>query len=188
MNGYTKFKLAMILTVLLGSLLSLTAPFLLQVWSAQGMAVTPARVAVLAAVMAGAVAVQILVTCLRERFAKAFNKRSFQQQLDRYYTLSYDYINAQGPMNLLERMILAVNNRYQFLTGDAIQIYANLLVMAVTLILVWMQSPLIFAVLLAVIPIQYLGYRGLNRELARRSKKLQEVSSSAWRDVLSVTG
>ena len=188
MHDYTKFKLVMILTVLLGSLLSLTAPFLLQVWSAQGMAVTPARVAVLAAVMAGAVAVQILVTCLRERFAKAFNKRSFQQQLDRYYTLSYDYINAQGPMNLLERMILAVNNRYQFLTGDAIQIYANLLVMAVTLILVWMQSPLIFAVLLAVIPIQYLGYRGLNRELARRSKKLQEVSSSAWRDVLSVTG
>lgn len=188
MRGYTKFKLVMILTVVLGSLLSLTAPFLLQVWSAQGQAVTPGRVAVLVAVMAGAVAVQILVTCLRERFARSFNRRSFEAQLNRYFTLNYDYINAQGPMNLLERMILAVNSRYQFLTGDVIQMYSNLLVMAVTLILVWLQNPLVFAVLLAVIPIQYLGYRCLNRELARRSQALQEVSSTAWRDVLSVTG
>lgn len=188
MNGYSKFKLLMILTVLLESALSLAAPFLLQLWSVQRQTVTPEHVAVLVSVMACAVIVQILVVCLREYFAQIFNKRSFQEQLNRYYTLSYDYINTQGPMSLLERMVLAVNSRYQFLTGDVIQIYANLVVIVVSLFLVLMQNPLIFSVLIAVIPIQYLGYHYLNRELVQRSQHLQEISSIAWRDVLSVTG
>ena len=178
----------MIMAVLLGGVLSLAALFLLQLWSAQGQAITPGQIAWLITLMAAAVAIQILVTHVRERFAKAFQKRSFQEQLRRYYTLSYDYINEQGPMNLLERMILAVNSQYLFLTGNVIQIYSNLLIMATVLLLVLLQNRMIFAILLAIIPIQYIGYRGLNQELVRRSKQLQEVSSAGWRDVLSITG
>ncbi|MDO5754831.1 MAG: ABC transporter ATP-binding protein [Tissierellia bacterium] len=188
MKRYSKFRIFMIATLILSAIISLVAPLLLNYWSLKESIISKDQILLLALVMMMAIFVQMIITFVRERFAKEFNQNNFLRYLQEYYKLPYDYINEEGPLNLLERMIIGVNSQYNYLTGDGVKIYSNIFTLGVCLLLVLTQSYIYFLLLLSMIPIQYLGFRLLNKELARRSQKLQEISSSNWRDVLSVIG
>lgn len=186
MKNYNKFKIFMIFTVILSALLSLLSPLLINYWTKFNLEITNVRIMILVAVMLSIIFIQILIAYVRENFAKKFNKFNFYTYLDSFFKLKYDYINKQGPMTLLERMIIGVNSIYQYLTNDIIQIYSKTLIIIGILCIVFFQSKSIFIILLAIAPIYYGGYKMLNKELAFRSKQLQVISSTGWSAILSI--
>jgi subfamily B ATP-binding cassette protein MsbA len=185
-EGYRKFTILMVAIVLISSVFSLISPILINYWSNIGQEITNEEILILLGVMILATGTKIVLTYFREKFAKEFNKKNFKNYLSQYYKLDYDYITEQGPMTLMERMIIGVNSIYQYLTGDAIQIYSNILILLGILTIVFLQNKLIFLILFLLIPLHYFGYKHLNKELSERSKELQEISSTRWRDILSI--
>ena len=97
-------------------------------------------------------------------------------------------MNEEGPINLIERIGQAVNNIYFFMTGDFIKIWSRIIIMIVVLGMIGHQSLYISLGMVLMIPINYFGYRMLNKELANRSMKLQKDSASGWQQIISTVG
>lgn len=182
---YSRFFIIMLILVVLGGLSSLISPFMISYWNRQGISLGTTQILLLLGVLFISLILELFLVYLRERFAKDFNKSTMLSLLRKYVKLEYDYIQSQGPTKLMERMVMAVNSLYTYMTGDAIRIWSSILVMTSILLLVLTQNFLLFILLMLMIPINYFGFKALNKELQRRSRILQENTSSGWQRVLS---
>ncbi|QSX04749.1 ABC transporter ATP-binding protein [Sedimentibacter sp. zth1] len=185
---YRNFFIFMIILILISGLTSLISPILLNYWMSDAVGFTTSRIIILLGALLLSLVLQLVFIYFREKFAKNFNIKNCKSMLEKYFQLSYDKINDEGPTNLVERIAQAVNNIYAFMTGDYIKIWSSILVMSVILIIISFQSLLITTVMLLIIPINYFGYKALNKELSKRSKKLQEQCASGWQQVFSFVG
>ena len=123
----------------------------------------------------------------RERFAEGFNIANANALFEDSLHLSYDELNEQGPTNLVERLAIAVNSFYAYYTGDSIRLWSSSIVMLAVLAMLGWQNWLLALALSMLIPLNYFGYRALNKELMQRSRVAQESTSSGWQEILSVT-
>lgn len=185
-TNYQKFFAYMLILVLLGGATVLLTPILISVWSSDGQGFTRNRILLLLGVLFGSLILQVLFTFLRERFAKQYNKNNFKEMFAKYLTLDYDYLLEEGPTNLIERIVMGVNSIYLFMTSDNIRIWSSVFILSLLLLLAGLQDRLVLIILFIMLPINYFGYRALNKELSRRSKTLQSESAQGWQRVLSV--
>lgn len=150
--------------------------------------ITGDKIIILPAALIASLAFEILLSIIRERFSKGYNISNFKSLMNKYFHLSYDEINSQGPINLIDRIVQAVNNIYFFMTGDYIQIWSGILVITVILIIAATKHPTVAIIMASVIPVNYFGYRLLNKELSKRSENLQRETASGWQKIISVAG
>ncbi len=183
---YRKFFLAMIGIVIISSLATLASPVLIQIWSRDNIGFTNQRIIGLVVVLLIAAAIEMVFICIREKFAKNFNIKNCTTMLNSMFNMKYDEINEKGPMNLIERIAISVNSFYSYYTEDAIKIWSSLAIMVSLILMVFFINPTIAVVLITIIPINYFGYKFLNKELMLRSKKMQESTSSGWQEILSI--
>ena len=183
---YNKFFITMFILVILGSITSLAPPILINMWGSDGIGFVLNRVFTLLYVLIGSVIIQIFFVFVREKFATIYNISNMENQLDVFYNLKYGYINEQGPTNILERIVAGINNTYMFMTGDFIKIWSSVLIIVVILIIVATNNVMIFALLLLMIPVNYFGYKLLNKELSKRTEKAQIIMGQGFQTMLSV--
>lgn len=81
MKAYSRFKWMMVTSFIIISILALASPLLINYWTAQGLAIDGHRIRTLVLVMIGLAVLQIVVTIIREKFAKNFNITNFQSYL-----------------------------------------------------------------------------------------------------------
>lgn len=81
MKAYSRFKWMMVTSFIIISILALASPLLINYWTAQGSAIDGHRIRTLVLVMIGLAVLQIVVTIIREKFAKNFNITNFQSYL-----------------------------------------------------------------------------------------------------------
>jgi subfamily B ATP-binding cassette protein MsbA len=179
---YRSFFAAMMSLALLSGLVSMAGPLLLNAWTG----IDHGRIFLLLAVLAASLAAEILLIVLREKFSRGYNIDNFKSLLNKYFHLDYDEINSRGPINLLERIAQAVNSIYLYMTGDHIQIWSSALVMAAVLVMAAFKNPVTAAVMLAAVPVNFFGYKLLNKELAGRSEKLQRETADGRQKIISV--
>lgn len=182
---YRKFFFTMILLILLGAILTLLSPLLIQFWNLQGSDLNSSQIFLLLMLLLLTLVIEVFVTVLRERFAKEFNKQNLKDYLQRYFKLNYDYVLREGPTTLFERIIIAVNHVYLYMAGDLVRIWSSILITVAILLFTAFNHLSIFFILLAMIPINYLGYKVLNQELSKRSDLLQRTTASGWQKILS---
>lgn len=127
----------------------------MNVWSGDDIGFTKERIFILLIVLLSSLVLEVVFTIFREKFAKEFNIRNFKSMINKFFLLNYDEINDQGPTNLVERIVQAVNNIYIFMTGDYIQIWTSALVMIIILGIVVSKSRIIALIMLIAIPINY---------------------------------
>lgn len=185
---YSKFFIVMLILIILAGLTSLISPVLLNIWSRDSVGFTKQRMLILLAVLLGSLLLEVLFTIIREKFAKDFNINNFKKMISKFFMLNYDEIIEKGPTNLMERMIIGVNSIYTFMTGDYIMIWSSILVMLLILIMVFFNNKIVMLIMLAIIPINYFGFKLLNKELLKRSEMLQHNTSTGWQKVLSIVG
>lgn len=185
-KGYRSFMLATVFLVLLSGGSSLLAPILIQFWSRDQKGLTAERVAFLCGVLAAAAVLEILSVYIREKFAKKFNSGNCRELLGRFLHMQYDKINEMGPINITARIRQAVNDFYMYYAGGKITIYASGFIILGLLFVAVLYS-WYFAVLLAVLAaINIGGYKALNKELLRRSEKLQKNTAEGWQEINTI--
>lgn len=182
---YKKFFATMLLVAIIGSLAALIPPLFLQLWGRERAGLSPQRILLILGIILLSHALSVLFTLYRERFAKEYNKQNMRSMTQSILNMDYDALIAEGPVSLFEKAAMSVNSIYQFMTGDNIQIWSSLFVMAVSLTLIAIMSPLVALILLIMVPLNYFGYKLLNRSLARRSQSMQQDTSEGFQAIIS---
>ncbi|WP_066497899.1 ABC transporter ATP-binding protein [Abyssisolibacter fermentans] len=185
---YRRFFLVMLLMVLVSSITTLTSPILINIWMKNSCDFSLDKILVLFIVLILTLCIELGLTYFRERFAKNFNIKTAKDMLLDFFHIDYDKLQDIGSINYIERISISVNSFYKYYTGDAITIWCTFLILTVILILISLQNVLMSFLMALLIPINYFGYKLLNKELLRRSKKLQTCTSSGWQDILCITG
>ena len=185
MNRYKKFFVISLLLSLIGAVSALISPVLLNLWAGEKVGISRERIFVLLAVLLATALLEIIIVIFREQFARQYNVSNFVSYMEKFLSMNYDAILSRGPANIIQRIQQAVGNMYSFMTGSYISICTSSLVLVSILIIIFRQSLIIGAIMLLIIPVNYLGYRALNKELGRRSKKLQEDSARGYQNILA---
>ena len=181
-----KFEITIFLLTVIRSLVSLSAPFLMMVWSKQETQLTFVHIMITIIMLSVTLLLGMMITYIREQFAEAFNVSNAKQYITQSFGLKYDAIEELGSKNILERIIMAVNSMYIYYTSEVINLWSDLFMLVSLLIMTIMQSYLSFGLLVIMVPINYMGYQLLNKQLTQKSKKMQEVTSAGWQETLSI--
>ncbi|UTC76838.1 ABC transporter ATP-binding protein [Treponema sp. OMZ 799] len=184
-KAYKRFFMTMAALALVSAMTSLAAPFLLSFWARTDVEMNLKRVFLIISVLVLMLLLKIAIIFLRENFAKHFNIKNAKNIIEKILKLKYDAIISQGNMNLIERMAQAVNNMYIYMTGDAVQIWSSIITTIIILIAIFFDNYIIGLILLALIPINYLGYKALNAELKKRSQVMQTCTATGFQEILS---
>ena len=182
---YKRFFVIMLLMILFQSISVLLPALFLLAWQQQNQILSWERIILLIAITSGSTMLTIGLTFFREHYAKSFNERNFRSMLGNALHMDYDTIITMGPANILERISDSVNKIYSYMTGDYINICANIITIIACLILTSSITPWIAVLLLIMVPVNFCGYRMLNKELAIRSKELSEQTSRGFQEILS---
>lgn len=177
--------MVMLLMILLSGLTALAAPLLLQVWNHSGAELTIGRIGIIIAVILCSKCLRIILTTFRESFAEDFNKRNFMEMMDHFFHMNYDEILKHGATNLLEKIQMAVNSIYSYMTEGFIQIWAGFFMASLCLILMAGISIWLAVFMLLGLAINYIGFRLLNKKLTVLSQQLQINCSSGFQQILS---
>lgn len=181
-----KFRTIMITLTLCRSFAFLTPTLLMNHWVSQRVVLDGGKIVVMLIALGLVFTTDILLVLVRENFALEFNISNLKKYLTAFFALKFDVINEKGPSNLIERIALSVNSIYSYYTGDHINIYANGVVLLALLTLLTKMNIMVGLILLASIPINFLGFRLLNKELLKRSQTMKVETSKGWQDILSI--
>ncbi len=182
---YRKFFVVMLIMVLLSGLAALTAPILLQIWESNNVSLSYQNIFIIILIVIASKSLNVFLTIFREKFAKEFNKKNFLRMMSDMFGMDYDSIISRGPTNLLEKISIGVNSIYSHMTGGFIQIWSGIFIASICLILMACIRWELAAVMLIAIPINFLGYRLLNKSLAERSKQMQMDTSAGFQEIIS---
>ena len=184
---YNSFFCIMIFLATITSITTLLAPILVNVWSDNLEILNREKIFIILAVLILSLIIKTVTILIREHFAKNFNIGNFKMMVSKYFKLDYDIIVEKGPTNLIERMIMATNSIYIYMTGDNINIWSSSLIITFSLFLVGIKNLNIFLIMLLAIPINYLGFKSINKILEEKSKNMQIATSSGWQKIMSIT-
>lgn len=182
---YKKFFATMLVIAILGSVTSLITPIFLQLWGAEQTGLSIQKMLLLVGIMLFSQALSVLFTVYRERFAKGYNKSNLSGMMQDILNMDYDSITGEGSTNLLEKAVISVSSIYTYMTGDNIQIWSSIFISSVALVLLANMSLAVSLLLLLMIPINYFGYRLLNKELAKRSQAMQTETGEGFQEIIS---
>ncbi|MGI5061819.1 ABC transporter ATP-binding protein [Treponema denticola] len=185
-KAYKHFFMAMAALALVSAMTSLVVPFLLSFWAKTDAEMNLKRFFIVISVLVLMFLLKTAIIFLRENFAKHFNIKNAKNIIEKILRLKYDAIISQGNMNLVERMAQAVNNMYIYMTGDAVLIWSSIISTIIILIAIFFDNFIIGLILIALIPINYLGYKSLNAELKKRSQVMQVTTATGFQEILSV--
>ncbi len=185
MKSYRKFYVFMILTMVASSLLSLMPPILIQIWNKEGSPLSLEKIIFVAALLLLTNLINAFLIFYRENFANKFNKENANSYMRHFMNMQYDRILEEGPSNLLERIVTAVNNIYAFMTGSYIQIWSSIIIATASIVLMSQTSVVVSMLMVLYIPLIILGFKLINKELSKRSMELQMQTGAGFQEILS---
>lgn len=182
---YKKFFIIMFILILCSSISALLAPIFIQLWKANGTSLDTKKIVFIVLLILASKVLTILFTIFREKFAKEYNKGNFISYIKNIFNMNYDSIIEKGAMNLLERASISVNSIYSFMMSGYIQIFSSLLVAIVCLILIANVNLYLALIMLLALPINYFGYKLLNKKLKKKSEEMQKSTGMGFQEILS---
>lgn len=181
-----KFMLLSVATSLIASLATLAIPFLSNRLFAQVADIQLINVLLVVGVMLGSYFFQVLLILLRENAAVNVNEKNLRQFLDKLFHVEYDTMIATGNNNLIDKVAALTNSIYQFMLNDVIQLVSAVVIITGSLFWLYRENLFYGLAVSCLIPTTFFGYKLLNKELGRRSKKLQAVTSKNFQDIMSI--
>lgn len=186
LKKHTKFVSLLLILILLNAATIMITPILLNQWIGNNTQIGIKHISSIAILLLLSYFIQILMIYFREYFAVNFNIHQALGLTEKFFGLEYDDINEKGPTYYMERISISVNSLYAYITDGFVQMVANLIIIVAIIILVLTFSPLLALIFLILLPINYFGYKLLNKELQRRSKIMQESTSTGFKDILNI--
>ena len=185
MKNYRRFFVTMLIIVLLSSALSLISPICLQLWGEKNTPLNNNRILLLIGILVISNLLKVAVVMCRERFAKNYNIKNFSAMILDFLHMDYEAIIEEGPSNMLEKIIAATNQIYTYMTGTFVQIWSAVIIAVVCIGLVLSVDLTLGLIMLLYALVSYSGYKLLNRELSKRSQRMQEETGKGFQELIS---
>ncbi len=182
---YLAFRWLMVAICIVSAIFALMPSLLIQFQAKKNLHVGAKEILIISGAIAISLVVNILLVYLREKFSKGYNTRNFISLLEKYFHLNYDYIVETGPSALVERCQIAVNELYDYMTGGAVWLWSSVIILVVSLVLISINNIYVGLLMLIALPVNYFGYKILNKELMIRSENFQKISAQSFQEILS---
>lgn len=184
---YKKFYITMFFLIIISSFSSLVAPFFLSSIIKSGQVFNTHNIVYLLVILIVSLLIEVIVVYFREKFAMHYNVNNFKSIYENIFYQNYDVLSEKGPTSFIERAINSVNSIYLYMTGDNIKIATSLIIMAALLVLTCLNNVFTGVILFLLIPLNYGGFKLLNKELKIRSKHMQVTTANGWQEIISVS-
>ncbi len=127
---------------------------------------------------------QITAQIYRENYAAKFNTNYLFSLIHKMVNISYDAYVRLEPTYLINRIDTAVDSLYLFFINSFPAIIKSVLMIVCSLVLAEFISWKITMIMLFLIPLNYFGYKFINKELGIRMAKMQKSSAVATKDLV----
>ena len=129
---------------------------------------------------------QSLLTIIREWWTQEVNDNHFEDNLRYLFQLEYDQIVQQGATAIIQRFFEVVDALYLFVMGGLNSLLtAGVLIVLTLAVALWLDFK-IFVSLLLLLPINYFGFRYINRSLSQRMRNFQEKFASTQQNIIQI--
>lgn len=179
-----KFILITFLLVIIGGITSMITPIMIQYFNDQNVSLSFDIMLYIFLAMLVSYLLQIFMFVYRENFAASFNVNYLFSLIKKVYDLKYDKLIEKESSYLVNRIFTAVDSLYLFLvTSLSIVIKAGFII-CLSLLVLFFISWKIFMVLLLLLPLNFFGFKYINKHLALKMEKMQKDSASANKDLI----
>lgn len=131
-------------------------------------------------------AIQIFMVIIRENFAKKFNVNYAKNLYGELHKMKYDSILSKESTYLIERIGQTIDSFYMFISNSLVGIISNIIIIMVSLFLIFEINILLGFMLLFLIPLNYLGFKSINKKLHMKSMIMQKETAQGYKELISV--
>lgn len=184
----TKNKKFVAITLVLVILTSITAtitPIIIQAISNQTTGANQNIFGIVIGAMFVSFALQFSLLIYRQNYAAKFNTEHLSSLLKKMYNMRYDAYNKLEPTYLINRIFTAVDTLYLFIISSFEGITQAVFIILVSLVLAFSVHWLIFVFLLLLIPINFFGFRFINKRLKIKMEAMQSEGAITNKDLVS---
>lgn len=179
-----KFILLTMAGVLFTSLTALIAPMMIQHLDITRSADSLQLLATIFGGMSISFLLQLLLVNYRENYAASFNLSYLRRLLTKLSGLNYDQLANKEPSYLINRVFTAVDALYLFMIGSLPTLGKTVALLTLSLGLMFLISWKLALLMITLIPINYFGFRLINRRLGEKMAAMQQQGAIAHRDLL----
>lgn len=180
-----KFVGITVLLVLLTSITATITPIIIQFSSNQQTEVNPNTFGVIIFAMFVSFVLQFTFLIYRQNYAAKFNTEHLSSLLRKMYKMNYDAYSKLEPTYLINRIFSAVDTLYMFMISSFEGLTQSSFIIVVSLILAYSVHWSIFLFLLILIPVNFFGFRFINKNLKRKMEAMQYEGATANKDLVS---
>lgn len=129
---------------------------------------------------------QCFIIVLREKTSVKINVENSIELYRRMFKLNYQQYTKLGATYLLDRISGLVNSIYIFICTTLSSIISNFIIVVLCIVIVFYYNVYLSLLLFIILPINYYGYRKLNKKLAEKSIEMQKITSRGYQSILSL--
>ena len=130
---------------------------------------------------------KLIANQITTSYSVKFKTREIKKLLEYMFHIEYSKLIKLEPTYLVERINNSINNLFTLFSNSISTYIISSISILFCLLLCLSIDKIITALLLVIIPIQFLGYKTLNKKLSNLSMNLQTVCAKNFANIISVT-
>lgn len=132
--------------------------------------------------------IQLFLLIYRENYAAHFNTQQLLSLMEKVYRMKYDAILEREPTFLVNRIYTVIDTFYLFITGGFASLIGAFFTIFFSIVISYWIHPLIFIILLLVMPVNFFGFRFINRKLKEKMDCMHVQSAHSKKDLIAIMG
>ncbi|EOI15614.1 hypothetical protein UCO_00801 [Enterococcus faecalis EnGen0244] len=184
MKKNKKFVFLVSLTAIVTTLTSLIAPIIIQYLTNKKNLNSQAMIYIFLAMLLSLV-IQLVIMVYKENFAARFNSNYLFTLINKMIHLKYDSYITLEPTYLINRIFSAVDALYLFLISSFSVTIKSIFTILLSLLMVSYLSIEIVLFMILLIPLNYFGFKYINKKLKVRMENMQKNAAVANKNLIS---
>lgn len=171
--------------VIISAITSMITPLMIQYANNKDITLSYKFMALIFLSMLISFLLQIIMIIFRENFAAHFNISYLFTLINKLINIKFDSFASKEPTYLINRILTTVDTLYLFLISTLPGLIKSLFIIIVSLCIIFMISWKIFIVLLLLLPLNFFGFKYINKQLSLKMELMQKSSATANKDLVT---
>ncbi|TDM32391.1 ABC transporter ATP-binding protein [Macrococcoides canis] len=181
-----KFLIITFIFTLITALLTVSVPLLLTTVFGENYNINKSTLLLVIIFMFITYIIQIVMVYIREHFAYAFNVSHTHKMYRLMHKMNYDDLLQKEPTYLIDRFAMIVNSFYMFIANTVTSLMSNIIILFVCLAIILKINIWLAVILFLLIPVNYFGYKLINKKLMEKSKVMQQQTSTGYKEIIGI--
>ncbi len=172
---------------IIDSLLTMLLPILIAYWIKIDVEFEKTHIFIVVSIIISALFLKLILVRFKETFACKSNTNESLDLMHDFYKMDYNNMQEKGPTYYIERILRTIETLYLLLGTTVIQLVTNIIVLVISLVITFTVNPIVGILMLALLPLNYLSYKMLNKNLQKKSKITQEAYGKSMQELIDLT-